>query len=71
VGQKVGKTGALGSEKWGKWQGGQEHLGSEEWGRRQGGQDHVGSEEWGRRQGGQADSVVRSGVEGREDRSFR
>ncbi len=27
MGQKVGKTGALGSEKWGKWQGRQEHLG--------------------------------------------
>ncbi len=35
MGQKVGKTGAFGSEKWGKWQGGQEHLGSKEWGRRQ------------------------------------
>ncbi len=33
--KKVGKTGALGSEEWGRRQGGQEHLGSKEWGRRQ------------------------------------
>ncbi len=39
-------------------------------GKWQGGQEHLGSEEWGRRQGGQADSVVRSGAEGREDRSI-
>ncbi len=35
MGQKVGETGALGSEKWGKWKGGQDHLGSKELGRRQ------------------------------------